>query len=275
MSNIRPSLIAGTWYEANPKALAATIDSYLNNAQLPELNGQVVAVIAPHAGHTYSGHVAGYAFAALRGLQPELVVILAPYHNYSPHHLLVTAHEAYATPLGELEMDQTALAELQTDLELPITAIANDREHSLEIELPFLQRALKNEFKLLPIMVRAQSPRIAKKLGDSLANILKNKNALIVASTDLSHFHDSKTANMLDHEMLKRFESFDPDSVFDAEHTEKGFACGHAAVASMLWAAKSLGAEKVQTLKYATSGDITGDHNSVVGYGAAVVLKKI
>jgi AmmeMemoRadiSam system protein B len=219
--------------------------------------------------------VAGYAFAALRGLQPELVVILAPYHNYSPHHLLVTAHQAYATPLGELEIDQTALAELQANLELPITAIANDREHSLEIELPFLQRALKNDFKLLPIMVRAQSPRIAKKLGDSLANILKNKNALIVASTDLSHFHDSKTANMLDHEMLKRFESFDPDSVFDAEHTEKGFACGHAAVASMLWAAKSLGAEKVQTLKYATSGDITGNHTSVVGYGAAVVLKKI
>ncbi|NOT04909.1 MAG: AmmeMemoRadiSam system protein B [Anaerolineales bacterium] len=275
MLDIRPSPIAGTWYEANPKALAATVDSYLNNAQLPELNGRVIAIIAPHAGHTYSGHVAGYAFAALRGLQPELVVILAPYHNYSPHHLLVAAHEAYATPLGELEIDQAALAELQADLELPITAIANDREHSLEIELPFLQRALKNEFKLLPIMVRAQSSRIAKRLGDALANVLKNKNALIVASTDLSHFHDSKTANILDREMLKRFESFDPDSVFDAEHTEKGFACGHAAVASMLWTAKSLGAEKVQTLKYATSGDITGDHTSVVGYGAAVVLKKI
>ena len=124
-------------------------------------------------------------------------------------------------------------------------------------------------------MVRAQSPRIAKRLGEALANILKDKNALIVASTDLSHFHDQKTANILDHEMLKRFESFDPDSIFDAERTEKGFACGHAAVASMLWAAKSLGADKVQILKYATSGDITGDQNSVVGYGAAVVLKQI
>lgn len=275
MLDTRPSPIAGTWYEANPKTLAATIDSYLNNAQLPELNGQVVAVIAPHAGHTYSGHVAGYAFAALRASQPDLVVILSPYHNYSPHHLLVTAHEAYSTPLGDLEVDQAALEELQTKLEFPITAISKDREHSLEIELPFLQRALKNEFKLLPIMVRAQSPRIAKRLGEALANILKDKNALIVASTDLSHFHDQKTANILDHEMLKRFESFDPDLVFDAERTEKGFACGHAAVASMLWAAKSLGAEKVQTLKYATSGDITGDHNSVVGYGAAVVLKQI
>ena len=275
MLDTRPSPIAGRWYEANPKTLAATIDSYLNNAQLPELNGEVIAVIAPHAGHIYSGHVAGYAFAALRGIQPDLVVILSPYHNYSPHPFLVTAHQAYATPLGEIEVDRSALAELHTELGFPITAVAKDQEHSLEIELPFLQRVLKNEFKLLPIMVRAESPIIAKKFGDALANVLNNKKALFVASTDLSHFYDSKTAAILDHEMLKRFESFDPDSIFEAEQTEKGFACGHAAVASMLWAAQSLGADNVQTLKYATSGDITGDHTSVVGYGAAVVLKKI
>ena len=275
MLDTRPSPIAGRWYEANPKTLAASIDSYLNNALLPELKGEVIAVIAPHAGHIYSGQVAGYAFATLREIQPDLVVILSPYHNYSPHPFLVTAHQAYATPLGEIEVDRSALAELKTELGLPITAITKDQEHSLEIELPFLQRALKNEFKLLPIMVRAESPKIAKNFGDALANVLKNKNALIVASTDLSHFHDSRTAAILDHEMLKRFESFYPDSIVEAEQTEKGFACGHAAVASMLWAAKSLGADKVQTLKYATSGDITGDHTSVVGYGAAVVLKKI
>jgi AmmeMemoRadiSam system protein B len=173
--------------------------------------------------------------------------------------------------LGEMEVDQSTLTELRGNLDVPITPIANDREHSLEIELPFLQRALNNEFKLLPIMVRAQSPRTAKNLGDGLANVLKNKNALLVASTDLSHFHDSKTAHILDHEMLKRFESFDPGSIFEAEYTEKGFACGHAAVASMLWAAKALGADRVQILKYATSGEITGDPSSVVGYGAAVV----
>jgi AmmeMemoRadiSam system protein B len=274
MDATRSSSIAGSWYEANPTALAASIDSYLNKAQLPELNGQVMAVIAPHAGHQYSGHVAGYAFAALRGLSPDLIIILSPYHNYSSHHLLVTAHEAYATPLGDVEVDQSALAELRSELELPITTIANDNEHSIEIELPFLQRALKNKFKILPIMVRAQAPRISKILGDALANILKNKNALMVASTDLSHFHDQKTANNLDHEMLKRFESFDPGSIFEAEYTEKGFACGHAAVASMLWAAKTLNADKVQILKYATSGDITGDHKSVVGYGAAVVISE-
>ncbi len=275
MADIRPSPIAGTWYESNPKKLAANIDSYLDMARLPELSGEVIAVIAPHAGHRYSGGVAAYAFKALEGVNPNLVVILSPYHNYSPHSLLVTSHQAYATPLGEIEVDQDALAELQASLDIPIAFIATDREHSLEIELPFLQRVLKDDFKLLPIMLSAQEPEVAKKLGDALAAVLKNKNAIIVSSTDLSHFYDQRTANLLDHEMLRRFESLEPDSIFDAEHTAKGFACGHAAVAAMLWAAKSLGADHVKILKYATSGDVTGDHTSVVGYGAAVVLKKL
>ncbi len=122
-------------------------------------------------------------------------------------------------------------------------------------------------------MVRAQEMDVAKKLGHALAQTLENKNAIIVASTDLSHFYDQQTAKIFDEEMLSRFESFDPESIFEAEQTGKGFACGHAAVAAMLWAARELGANKVQILKYATSGDVTGDHSSVVGYGAAVVLK--
>jgi AmmeMemoRadiSam system protein B len=273
MLDTRPSPIAGAWYEGNPKKLAARVDEYLNAAQLPELNGNIIAVIAPHAGHVYSGAVAAYAFAALQHLTPDLVAILSPYHNFAPYPLMTTKHQAYSTPLGNVEVDRSALAELQANLEIPITPIANDKEHSLEIELPFLQRALKSGFKLLPIMVRAQEPAVAQKLGRALAQTLKNKNALIVASTDLSHFYDQQTAKLLDAEMLKRFASFDPASIFEAEQTGKGFACGHAAVASMLWAACDLGADKVQILKYATSGDITGDHSSVVGYGAAVVLK--
>jgi AmmeMemoRadiSam system protein B len=273
MIDLRPSPIAGTWYDGNPKALAARVDEYLNAAQLPEINGNIIAVIAPHAGHVYSGAVAAYAFAALRSLTPDLVVILAPYHALAPHPLITTTHRAYSTPLGNVEVDQTALAELRSNLEIPITPMSYDKEHSLEIELPFLQRALKTEFKLLPIMVREQEPEASQKLGHALAQTLGNKNALIVASTDLSHFYDQQTAKMLDTEMLKRFESFNPESIFEAEYTGKGFACGHAAVASMLWAARELGADKVQILKYATSGDVTGDRSSVVGYGAAVVIK--
>lgn len=271
--DVRPSPIAGRWYEGDPKSLARSVDGYMDSAQLPGLAGEVVGVIAPHAGHIYSGPVAGYAFAALRGLSPKLVAVISPFHNLAHYPLITTAHEAYYTPLGNIAVDKAALAELKTRLDIPITPVVADKEHSLEIELPFLQRALKSDFKLLPIMIRAQEMDMAKKLGLALAKVLKDKNALLVASTDLSHFYDQTTANALDSEMLKRFESFDPESIFEAEQTGKAFACGHAAVAAVLWACRELGANKVQVLHHATSGDVTGDYSSVVGYGAAVVLK--
>jgi len=280
MLDVRPSPIAGTWYEGNAKALARTVDEYLNNAQLPALDGEVIGVIAPHAGYRYSGAVAGYAFAAVRGLRPDLVVVISPFHNFSNHPLLTTAHDAYGTPLGNVEVDKAALVELSSHLDIPITPVFADKEHSLEIELPFLQRALigrsesqTRPYKLLPIMIRAQEVDVARKLGLALAKMLKDKKSLLVASTDLSHFYDQTTAKKLDSEMLKRFESFDPESIFEAEHTGKAFACGHAAVAAVLWASRELGANKVKVLRHATSGDVTGDTTSVVGYGAAVVLK--
>jgi AmmeMemoRadiSam system protein B len=273
MPDVRPSPIAGSWYEGNEKALARRVDDYLNNAQLPALDGEVVGVIAPHAGHVYSGAVAGCAFAALQGLQPDLVAVISPFHDFSNYALLTTAHDAYGTPLGNIEVDKAALAELSSHLDIPITPVFADREHSLEIELPFLQRALVGDFNLLPIMIRAQEVDVAKKLGLALATVLKDRNTLLVASTDLSHFYDQATANRLDAEMLRRFESFDPESIFEAEHTGKAFACGHAAVAAVLWSARELGADRVQVLRHSTSGDVTGDTSSVVGYGAAVVLK--
>ena len=271
--DLRPSPIAGTWYEGHPKSLARSVDEYLNNAKLPTMNGEVVGVIAPHAGHIYSGPVAGYAFAALRGLSPKLVAVISPFHNLARYPLITTAHDAYSTPLGSIEVDKSALAELCSQLDIPITPVIADKEHSLEIELPFLQRALTGDFKLLPIMVRAQEVDVAQKLGLALAQVLKDKNAVLVASTDLSHFYDQATANMLDAEMLRRIGAFDPEAIFEAEQTGKAFACGHAAVAAVLWAARELGANKVQVLRHATSGDVTGDYSSVVGYGAAVVLK--
>lgn len=276
-ANLRPSPIAGLWYEGNPKTLARAVDVYLDRARLPELNGDVIGVVAPHAGHRYSGPVAGYAFSALRGRDPELVAVLSPFHNFHNAPLLTSAHEAYATPLGEIPIDAESIAaldaELKSTLGIGLTRIANDPEHSLEIELPFLQRALKSNWKLLPIMSRAHEPRLARGLGLALAKILKNKNALLVASTDLSHFYDQKTADLLDHNMLAEIESFNPENVLEAEAAGKGFACGLGALTSVMWAARELGADKIQILRHATSGDVTGDYTSVVGYGAAAILK--
>jgi AmmeMemoRadiSam system protein B len=276
--NLRPSPIAGTWYEGKPESLKRNIDAYLNNAQLPDLPGDVLAVIAPHAGHRYSGAIAGYAFAALRGCAPDLVAVISPMHHPYAQPLITSAHAAYFTPLGTIPIDKSAIKELDTtlsaELGIGLSAVPRDPEHSLEIELPFLQRALASDFKLLPVMVRAQDQHISKGLGRALAKVLDGKNYILVASTDLSHFYDQKTANRLDNEMLRQIEAFSPEGVFEAEKTGTGFACGHAAVAAVLWAARELGADTVKLLNYATSGDVTGDYSGVVGYGAAAVLKQ-
>lgn len=277
-TDIRPSPIAGRWYTSDPKKLAASIDAYINAAKLPPIEGEIIGVVAPHAGHMYSGPVAGYAFAAVRGLKPELVAVISPMHHPYYEPLLTTSHQAYGTPLGPLLIDQEAMGilnnHLSESLGFSLTPIRRDPEHSLEIELPFLQRAIESKFRLLPVMVRDQSARVTRALGQALAKALQGKPALLVASTDLSHFYTQEIAKTLDTEMLHKIETFDPQGVLDIEEQGKGFACGKGAVAAVLWAAKELGANKVQVLHHATSGDVTGDLSQVVGYGAAVITRK-
>ena len=280
MIDARPSPIVGKWYEGDAKALARNVDEYLDDAKLPELDGEVMAVIAPHAGHIYSGGVAGYSFAALRNRTPDIVAVIAPMHQYHRERLLTTTHDVYRTPLGDVAVDKETLSELDealnSELGYGLSPVSNDPEHSLEIELPFLQRALnsgQSEWKLLPVMVRDQKQKTSYALGKALAQVLRDKNFVLVASTDLSHFYNQKAALTFDRAMLDAIESFDPDVAFDLERTEKGFACGLGAFTAVLWASRELGANKVQVLRHATSGDVTGDYSSVVGYGAAVVLK--
>lgn len=281
--NLRPSPIAGQWYPADARRLSAQVDHYLEAARLPELPGQVVAVVAPHAGHIYSGPVAGYAFATLRGMDPDVVVVVSPMHYPYYEALLTTAHDGYATPLGVIEVHRPALNKLdellRQSLGFGLKAVANDMEHSLEIELPFLQRVLSSPFKLLPVMVRDQSERVARELGRALARLLTSEpelagqKTILVASTDLSHFYPQHIAETLDREMLRQVEAFDPHGVIQVEEDGRGFACGRGALAAVLWAAKEIGANHVQILKHATSGEVTGDYDRVVGYGAAVVTR--
>jgi len=282
--DIRPSSIAGQWYESDPGALARSVDEYLDLADLPELNGEVLGVIAPHAGHRYSGAVAGHAFAAIRGRSPEIVVVVSPVHPpkwpmpasyYKP--ILTTAHQGYATPLGDVPVDTELIRELdsvlEAELKLELSPVSRDPEHSLEIELPFLQRALTNTWKLLPIMVHLVEPQLSMALGVVLARIIRDRKYLLVASTDLSHFYDQRTAEILDAAMLKEIEAFSPEGAFETERKGKGFACGLGALTTVLWAGRELGANQVKLLKHATSGDVIGDYSSVVGYGAAAIIK--
>lgn len=276
IAEVRPSPIAGTWYSADPQRLARQVDQYLSEARVPEISGQVIAVISPHAGYRYSGRTAGHAFAPVIGQERDLVAIISPMHSAYPATLLTSAHSAYGTPLGPMRIDRQALSQLDELLAQEgqsLTPVAHDQEHSLEIVLPFLQRALHGEFQLLPVMVRSQAPLVARRLGHALAQVMQGHNGLLIASTDLSHFYPEEMANELDLEMLRRIRSFSPDDLFNAERTGKGFACGAAAVAAVMWAAREMGANMVEILHHSTSGDETGDHGSVVGYGAAVIIK--
>ena len=180
--DLRPSAIAGTWYEGDPKALAREVDGYIESAHLPPLEGEVLGVIAPHAGYYYSGPVAGYAFAAVRGASPDLVAVLSPYHQYHHAPLLTAEHDGYSTPLGTVPISKSALGDLEnrlSALEGPsISRISNDQEHSLEIELPFLQRALTSKWELLPVMVSTHDAPTCRILGRALADVLKDRRGL-------------------------------------------------------------------------------------------------
>jgi MEMO1 family protein len=277
LSDLRPSPIAGTWYPGSKERLAQTVDDFLAAAVLPELDGEVVGVIAPHAGHRYSGRTAGYAFRALQGLSFDLAAVVSPMHGYHPEPLITSAHRAYSTPLGAIPIDPKALDALDAALQdagLKLTRLAEDPEHSLEIELPFLQRALAGDFHLLPVMLRTHAPEVLETLGNALAAVMKDRKAVLVASTDLSHFFPETVANTLDQFMLDAVATGDPHQVLDAESGGKGQACGAAAVAAVLWAARALGTTSVKVLHHSTSADETGDRSQVVGYGAAVILKK-
>ena len=184
--DLRPSPIAGQWYPGKSENLLAGVNGYMDAATLPEIPGEIIAVIAPHAGYRYSGLVAGHAFAAVRGLSPDIVAVISPMHQYFYQPLLTAAHTAYQTPLGSIPIEQDAVNSLddhlKNDLGFGLTAIRNDQEHSLEIELPFLQVALDGDFSLLPVMVRDQNARVVQSLGAALAKTVESKNCLLYTS---------------------------------------------------------------------------------------------
>lgn len=272
--DIRPSEIAGHWYPGDPQQLAESVDSYISQAAVPEINGRLVAILAPHAGHRHSGPIAGHAFRALQAqaLDIEIVALIGPSHYPYREHILTSAHDAYETPLGQVPVAHDLIEELSRSV--PITPVREDPEHAIEIELPFLQRVLP-DFRLIPLALMDQSWAMAQRLGEALAALLRDRKALLVASSDLSHRYPQGTANTLDQRVLDAINAFDPAAVIAAEAGGRKIACGHGALATVMIAARALGADAAQVINYATSGDTAppyavNRYASVVGYSAAV-----
>jgi hypothetical protein len=227
MPDVRPSPIAGQWYPGDARRLAASVDGYLAAARLATLDGAVVAVVAPHAGYRYSGPVAGHAFACVTGRTADVVAVVGPMHAPAPGRLLTTGHDAYETPLGLIPVDRDAIAALDRAVRAigeALVPVRDDDEHAIEIELPLLQRALAPGFALLPVMVREDRPAVVRGLGEALAESLAGRRALLVASTDLSHYYAQRVAEGYDREMLRRVQALDPDAVLAAEAAGAGFA---------------------------------------------------
>jgi AmmeMemoRadiSam system protein B len=270
VTDIRPSPIAGKWYPGSPHHLAEVVDEMLDHAPEVALAGQVVGLVVPHAGYLYSGAIAARAFRLVRERAFERVVVLSPFHQYHSAPLLTTAHHAYQTPLGVIPVDRGFLDALGQHV--PLTPARFDQEHAVEIELPFLQRALEGGFSLVPLMLRDQSYAFTQRLGQALAQAIGPDSAtLLVASSDLSHFYTQSHAEQLDRVVLDNLKAFDPQGLIRADDEGRGLACGRGAIASVLVAARLLGGDRVQIVGYSTSAAVTGDTHRVVGYGAAII----
>ena len=277
IDEVRPSPIAGTWYAGSPDVLTEQVNHFLSEARPPVIHGKIIGLVVPHAGHRYSGPTAAYAYRLVQGLDFDLVIIISPSHAYYPGEVITSAHLSYATPLGRVSIHPQALSQFEQAAEkekINFEKVAYDEEHSIEIQLPFLQRTLEGNFQLLPLMMRSQSLETVTKTAKCLVPILKKYRCLLVASSDLSHFYPQDIADALDEEMLRRIESFSPEKVLEAEANGAGSACGAGPIAAVLIAARAVGADHVKILHHSTSGDVTGDLTSVVGYGAAVIYAR-
>ena len=284
---IRPDGVAGAFYPANPQELSKMVDGFLAQATAPQLNGPLIALVSPHAGYPYSGPVAAYSYALLRGRKFARVVVIAPSHYQAFPYSSVYDGDAYSTPLGLVPVDEqfanklVAMSPLLKFSSEGHGEVQGHWEHAVEDELPFLQRTL-GAFKLVPIVMGDQSYEASRALGVAVAKLIQQEgptpagdfNTLIVASSDLSHYHPYDEAVAEDHKTLQAIEEWDYFNLSINSQRRVWEACGGSGIVAAMIAAERLGANRAMVLKYANSGDTTPDKTRVVGYGAVALVKE-
>ena len=238
----------------------------------PHAGERIRGIIAPHAGYLYSGPTAATAYARLRGSAYEAVVIVSPSHREHFEGVSVFNGGGYATPLGVVPVDSDLRDQLLgASREIHSSGAGHQSEHAVEVQLPFLQRAL-GTFAFVPLVIGNQTPETCFNLGKAIAGVVRDRNILLIASTDLSHFYSADIAHRMDSIVIDDLRAFDERGLMD--HLERGTAqaCGGGPAVAVLTALRHLGSSRVDILHYATSGDVTGDYGSVVGYVGAVAV---
>jgi MEMO1 family protein len=275
---IRRSVVAGSWYPGSEQALAQAVDGYLSAVDQPPVDGELVGLISPHAGYAYSGQTAAYAYRQLEGLSVDTVVLMGPSHREWVGNYAANAEDAYETPLGTVPLDQGFIEALAVDV--PLRQVRRDVEHSLEIQLPFLQRQLQH-FRLVPIIMSADDPAAARELANALVRVITGRSeqgekTLLVASSDLHHIENYEEVVRRDQPVVDAVDAYDLEALTARLMAPGSSVCGRMPILAALHAGKGLGADRAKVLHHTTSGDVTGERRAgqyTVGYMAAAIYK--
>jgi AmmeMemoRadiSam system protein B len=272
MSDVRPAAVAGSWYPSTPDRLGRQIDQYIVDAGI-EPSTPPRAIVAPHAGLMYSGPVAACAYGTAAGAHYVAIVLVGPSHFVDFQGVSIWPRGAWETPFGAVPVAEDLAADIAVASgEVIDHRAAHGREHSLELQLPFVAHVLPG-VPIVPLVMGRQSRATVFALGAALATVIARVEGpvLLVASSDLSHYFDARTAAEMDGVVLRRIEQFDADGLMQALEVQPHHACGGGPIVSVLHAARQLGSTRARVLKYADSGDVSGDKSSVVGYMAAAI----
>ncbi len=271
--NIRESVAAGSFYPGNPDVLRRQINDFLLNAKSEGIKN-IKSIICPHAGYIYSGQVAACSYKQVKGVTFDSIFIIAPSHSEYFDFISIFNGDAYRTPLGPVYVDKERSRILSDESpRMELSRYGHRNEHSLEVQLPFLQVLFEN-IKIVPIVMGQQNSQNIKELGSAIGKLFKNDNILIIASTDLSHYYPYDTALVLDGKIEDLVTNFNSEDIMSCFLNNDLEMCGGGPVISAMIASKDLGADSSRILSYKNSGDVTGDRTAVVGYLSAVFYKK-
>ncbi len=273
---VRTPAVAGMFYPSEKNKLTKLIEDCFLHPCGPgkkppkEFKNKIFGVICPHAGYVYSGPIACHSIYSISSESPKLFIIIGPNHWGIGRSVATMKDCKWETPLGNVEVDSESAEEIsRLSKTIEPDYFSHTREHSLEVQIPILQNTFSN-FKILPISLVNQSKEVAKDVGLAIAKIARKKNAMIIGSSDFTHYEPNEFAHEQDMALIEPILEMDVDKFYDVLQKRKVSACGYGAIASTIIACKDLGAMKGELLKYATSGDVTGDMSSVVGYGSIV-----
>jgi AmmeMemoRadiSam system protein B len=264
----RPATFAGRWYSDRPDRLSKDVAGYLSAAARGP-DGDLVALISPHAGLMYSGPVAAFSYSLLQHRSFDVAVLVGPSHYEGFDGVAIHSRGSFATPLGPLPIDEDCARQIAQASSLVVEdPMTHAGEHSLEMQLPFL-RTLQPDIRIVPLLMGYQNRATAFELAGALSRALEGRRALLIASTDLSHYYDAQSAKALDDQVIDLVGRFDAEGLMALLERRPEHACGGGPTVSVMLAARSMGATDSAILHYADSGDVSGDKDAVVGYLAA------